>query len=52
MAFKVRDKPAKHKADNWARVVGVFVLGKEWQFKDIFKKGERSGSSRTSSTVV
>ncbi|KAE8766868.1 protein CDC73 [Hordeum vulgare] len=33
-AFEVRDKPASLKADDWARVVAVFVLGKEWQFKD------------------
>ncbi|EEE59636.1 hypothetical protein OsJ_12000 [Oryza sativa Japonica Group] len=32
--FEVRDKPASLKADDWARVVAVFVLGKEWQFKD------------------
>jgi hypothetical protein len=48
VAFEVRDKPASLKADDWARVVAVFVLGKEWQFKDwpfkdhvdIFNKGE------------
>ncbi|VAH95937.1 unnamed protein product [Triticum turgidum subsp. durum] len=47
VAFEVRDKPASLKADDWARVVAVFVLGKEWQFKDwpfkghvdIFNKG-------------
>jgi parafibromin len=46
--FEVRDKPASLKADDWARVVAVFVLGKEWQFKDwpfkdhveIFNKGK------------
>ncbi|XP_006650383.1 protein CDC73 homolog [Oryza brachyantha] len=32
--FEVRDKPASLKPDDWARVVAVFVLGKEWQFKD------------------
>ncbi|XP_037440973.1 uncharacterized protein LOC119308919 [Triticum dicoccoides] len=50
VAFEVRDKPASLKADDWARVVDVFVLGKEWQFKDwpfkghvdIFNKGIRS----------
>jgi parafibromin len=30
----VRDKPSALKADDWDRVVAVFVLGKEWQFKD------------------
>lgn len=48
VAFEVRDKPASLKADDWARVVAVFVLGKEWQFKDwpfkdhveIFNKGK------------
>ena len=39
VAFEVRDKPASLKADDWARVVAVFVLGKEWQFKDIFCSG-------------
>ncbi|XP_047088134.1 protein CDC73 homolog [Lolium rigidum] len=34
VAFEVRDKPASLKTDDWARVVAVFVLGKEWQFKD------------------
>lgn len=33
-AYEVRDKPATLKADDWDRVVAVFVLGKEWQFKD------------------
>ncbi|SPT16512.1 unnamed protein product [Triticum aestivum] len=30
---EVRDKPASLKPDDWARVVAVFVLGKERQFK-------------------
>ncbi|KQK13868.2 hypothetical protein BRADI_1g12980v3 [Brachypodium distachyon] len=34
VSFEVRDKPASLKPDDWARVVAVFVLGKEWQFKD------------------
>ncbi|CAN6298344.1 unnamed protein product [Urochloa humidicola] len=34
VSFEVRDKPASLKADDWGRVVAVFVLGKEWQFKD------------------
>ena len=34
VSFEVRDKPASLKSDDWRRVVGVFVLGKEWQFKD------------------
>ncbi|KAF7101493.1 hypothetical protein CFC21_102816, partial [Triticum aestivum] len=39
VAFEVRDKPASLKADDSARVVAVFVLGKEWQFKDWPFKG-------------
>lgn len=46
-AYEVRDKPSALKKDDWDRVVAVFVLGKEWQFKDwpfknrveIFNKG-------------
>jgi parafibromin len=34
MSFEVRDKPASLKGNDWGRVVAVFVLGKEWQFKD------------------
>uniref|UniRef100_A0A0A9DR74 PHP n=1 Tax=Arundo donax TaxID=35708 RepID=A0A0A9DR74_ARUDO len=34
VSFEVRDKPASLKTDDWGRVVAVFVLGKEWQFKD------------------
>lgn len=33
-AYEVRDKPSTFKAEEWGRVVAVFVLGKEWQFKD------------------
>ncbi|QCD91816.1 protein CDC73 homolog [Vigna unguiculata] len=33
-AYEVRDKPSSLKPDDWDRVVAVFVLGKEWQFKD------------------
>lgn len=33
-AYEVRDKPSALKADDWDRVVAVFVLGKDWQFKD------------------
>ncbi|XP_072956145.1 protein CDC73 homolog [Typha angustifolia] len=33
-AYEVRDKPSTLKADDWDRVVAVFVLGKEWQFKE------------------
>jgi parafibromin len=48
MSFEVRDKPTSLKSDDWGRVVAVFVLGKEWQFKDwpfkdhveIFNRGE------------
>ncbi|XP_044432196.1 protein CDC73 homolog [Triticum aestivum] len=39
VAFEVRDKLASLKADDWVRVVAVFVLGKEWQFKDWPFKG-------------
>ncbi|XP_062215018.1 protein CDC73 homolog isoform X2 [Phragmites australis] len=34
VSFEVRDKPASLKIDDWGRVMAVFVLGKEWQFKD------------------
>lgn len=33
-AYEVRDKPSVLKSEDWDRVVAVFVLGKEWQFKD------------------
>ncbi|TKY71140.1 CDC73-like protein [Spatholobus suberectus] len=33
-AYEVRDKPSSLKPDDWDRVVAVFVLGKEWQFKE------------------
>ncbi|XP_043724301.1 protein CDC73 homolog [Telopea speciosissima] len=33
-AYEVRDKPSTLKVEDWDRVVAVFVLGKEWQFKD------------------
>lgn len=33
-AYEVRDKPSALKAEDWDRVVAVFVLGKDWQFKD------------------
>ncbi|CAL1396653.1 unnamed protein product [Linum trigynum] len=33
-AYEVRDKPSALKSDDWDRVVAVFVLRKEWQFKD------------------
>ncbi|PKA66081.1 hypothetical protein AXF42_Ash010491 [Apostasia shenzhenica] len=33
-AYEVRDKPSAFKPEDWERVVAVFVLGKEWQFKD------------------
>nr|GMD83754.1 protein CDC73 homolog [Ipomoea batatas] len=47
-AYEVRDKPSALKTEDWDRVVAVFVLGKEWQFKDwpfkdhveIFNKGK------------
>ncbi|KAH9298790.1 hypothetical protein KI387_030472, partial [Taxus chinensis] len=31
--FEVRDKPSSFSVEDWSRVVAVFVLGKEWQFK-------------------
>ncbi|ONK74335.1 uncharacterized protein A4U43_C03F5180 [Asparagus officinalis] len=33
-AYEVRDKTVGIKPEDWDRVVAVFVLGKEWQFKD------------------
>lgn len=33
-AYEVRDKPSTMKSEDWDRVVAVFVLGKEWQFKE------------------
>ncbi|KAL6532351.1 accessory factor associated with RNA polymerase II [Orobanche gracilis] len=33
-AHEVRDKPSALKNDDWERVVAVFVLGKDWQFKE------------------
>ncbi|CDO99082.1 unnamed protein product [Coffea canephora] len=33
-AYEVRDKPSTLKSEDWDRLVAVFVLGKEWQFKD------------------
>lgn len=33
-AYEVRDKTSGLKKEDWDRVVAVFVLGKEWQFKD------------------
>ncbi|KAK8623727.1 hypothetical protein V6N13_065090 [Hibiscus sabdariffa] len=33
-AYEVRDKPSALKPEDWDRVAAVFVLGKEWQFKD------------------
>ncbi|XP_058778460.1 protein CDC73 homolog [Vicia villosa] len=33
-AYEVRDKPSALKPEDWDRVVAVFVLGKDWQFKD------------------
>lgn len=32
--YEVRDKPTVLSAKDWERVIAVFVLGKEWQFKD------------------
>ncbi|KAL2652820.1 hypothetical protein R1flu_020948 [Riccia fluitans] len=32
--YEVRDKPTGFSKKDWERVVAVFVLGKEWQFKD------------------
>ena len=33
-AYEIRDKPFAFAPSDWERVVAVFVLGKEWQFKD------------------
>lgn len=52
-AYEVRDKPSALKSEDWDRVVAVFVLGKEWQFKDwpfkdhveIFNKSEYRSAS-------
>lgn len=32
--YEVRDKPTALSPKDWERVLAVFVLGKEWQFKD------------------
>ncbi|KAI5070240.1 hypothetical protein GOP47_0015096 [Adiantum capillus-veneris] len=32
--YEVRDKPTALSPKDWERVIAVFVLGKEWQFKD------------------
>lgn len=46
--YRVIDNPAKLTAQDWNRVVGVFVMGPAWQFKgwpwdgnpvEIFSKG-------------
>jgi len=34
VAYEIRDKPSALAPNDWERVVAVFVLGKEWQFKD------------------
>ncbi|KAH9326543.1 hypothetical protein KI387_006721, partial [Taxus chinensis] len=34
VTYEIRDKPAALEANDWDRVAAVFVLGKEWQFKD------------------
>eukprot|EP01018_Ginkgo_biloba_P022160 Gb_19881 [translate_table: standard] len=34
VTFEVRDKPSSFAPEDWDRVVAVFVLGKEWQFKN------------------
>ncbi|XP_057817080.1 protein CDC73 homolog isoform X2 [Cryptomeria japonica] len=34
VAYQIRDKPSALAANDWDRVVALFVLGKEWQFKD------------------
>lgn len=34
VTYEVRDKPSALAPGDWERVVAVFVLGKEWQFKD------------------
>lgn len=55
-AYEVRDKPSTLKPEDWDRVVAVFVLGKEWQFKewpfkdhvDIFNKSQSNFHSNNS----
>ncbi|BFI25005.1 parafibromin [Marchantia polymorpha subsp. ruderalis] len=32
--YEIRDKPSVFSKKDWERVVAIFVLGKEWQFKD------------------
>jgi len=39
VAYEIRDKPSALAPNDWERVVAVFVLGKEWQFKDWPFKG-------------
>jgi len=34
VAYEIKDKPSALAPNDWERVVAVFVLGKEWQFKD------------------
>jgi len=34
VVYEIRDKPSALAPGDWERVVAVFVLGKEWQFKD------------------
>ena len=49
VTYEVRDKIAGFSSKDWERVVAVFVLGKDWQFKDwpfkdrveIFNKSEQ-----------
>ena len=41
--YEVTDKAPHKKSEDWARVVAVFVSGKEWQFKDWPFKGADEG---------
>eukprot|EP01018_Ginkgo_biloba_P020794 Gb_16335 [translate_table: standard] len=34
VTYEIRDKPSSLASKDWDRVAAVFVLGKEWQFKD------------------
>ena len=59
-AYEVRDKPSTLKPDDWDRVVAVFVLGKEWQFKEwpfkdhveIFNKSKSTSTPSVYYTVI
>jgi parafibromin len=41
--YEVTDKAPHKRSEDWARVVAVFVSGKEWQFKDWPFRGADDG---------